>query len=285
MGKNYCFICSKNYSSSKGLWTHNKKFHNTDENISKPIHKKKIIQCLHCNKQFNHYSNRTKHHKICKQNSSNIKKEDEEDEKVSISLIKKLLPQLIETFNNVADKKSQGQSQLSENNIGNDLNGDIVTNTNSNNNNNNNNNHITISLGNENLSEIISKNDQIKILNQKTDSLIEIIKLVHFGSKYPQFHNIAIDGEKAYQYNDIDNKFLETPKEDMLYDLIENRVNDICDFNEDNKLSLSKKTYSWIKSYTNMFEIETQVKRSIERIEPIIELESGKLITNKQIKL
>jgi hypothetical protein len=71
----------------------------------------------------------------------------------------------------------------------------------------------------------------------------------------------------------------------MLYDLIENRVNDICDFNEDNKLSLSKKTYSWIKSYTNMFEIETQVKRSIQQIEPVIELETAKLITNKQIKI
>jgi hypothetical protein len=277
MVKYYCNICCKKYASSNSLWVHNKKFHNTNEKISKAIRKKSIIQCKHCERTFNDYSNRSKHHKLCKQNPSINIVEAKKDINLTTELVKELLPQLIATLNNVTEKNSQGQTQNCETIIDSQIiNG---------NNNNTQNNNITISLGNENLSEIVSKNDQIKILNQKTDSLIEIIKLVHFGSKYPQFHNIAIDGEKAYQYNEADKKFLETPREDMLYDLIENRVNDICDFNEDNKLSLSKKTYSWIKSYTNMFEIETQVKRSIQQIEPIIELESGKLITNKQIKL
>jgi hypothetical protein len=135
------------------------------------------------------------------------------------------------------------------------------------------------------LSEVISKNDQIKILKQKNDALLEIIKLVHFSSKYPQFHNIAIKEGKAYQYNDIENKFLETPKENMLFDLIENRVNDIYDFNEENKLSVSKKIYEFIRCYTNMFEFETKVKSSINKVEPLIESETYKLLSSKQIKI
>jgi DNA-directed RNA polymerase subunit RPC12/RpoP len=270
-----CNICDKLYSSYSGLWKHKKKIHNKEQKTNN-------VECSYCNGMYSSLSSLSHHKKKCKQNPSNIKTDDSEDSKISISLIKELLPKLVDTLNNVTEKNSQGQIHNFENN-----NNSPINNTNSNNpiNSNNQINNITISLGNENLSEIVSKNDQIKILKQKNDALIEIIKLVHFGSKYPQFHNIAIDGEKAYQYNEFQKKFLETPKEDMLYDLIENRVNDIYDFNEENKLSLSKKTYSWIKSYTNMFEIETKVKQSIKQIEPVIELESSKLLINKQIKL
>ena len=54
---------------------------------------------------------------------------------------------------------------------------------------------------------------------------------------------------------------------------------DLYDFNEGNKLNISKKIYSWMKCYTNMFNFETRIKNSIERIEPIIETETYKLLT------
>jgi hypothetical protein len=277
-----CNVCDKIYASSTSLWTHNKKYHNTTENKNKPVNKKSNIQCQYCEKQFGNYSNRGKHNKICKSNPINIKPVIQNPD-ITIELINNLIPEIINGLNINQENISKLQPHIAGNNNlqGNNNNSPI---TNSNNQITNNNNFI-ISLGNENLSDVISKNDQIKILKQKNDSLLEIIKLVHFGSKYPQFHNIAIKEGKAYQYNDTENKFLEISKENMLYELIENRVNDIYDFNEENKLSISKKIYSFIKSYTNMFEIQTKLERNIYIIEPVIESETNKLLNNKQIKI
>jgi hypothetical protein len=148
-----CDICNKIYSSYSGMWKHKKKIHDNDK-------KAKIHSCIYCKGIYASSSSLSHHRKKCKQNPSNIKKEDNEDSKISITLIKELFPKLIDTLNNLTEKNSQGQTQ--NNDAGNDINN--INNTNSNNNIIGN---LTISLGNENLSEIISKDDQIKILNQK----------------------------------------------------------------------------------------------------------------------
>jgi hypothetical protein len=292
MREHICNVCEKNYASANSLWIHNNKYHNTEVTKNKSIKKKIIVNCQHCNKQFNNCSNRTRHEKTCKSNPTNIKSVIQNPD-FTLEIVKNLIPEIINGLSINQENISKLQPQIAgNNNISNNpitnSNNPITNNnqiTNNSNNSNNSNNNIIISLGNENLSDVISKNDKIKILKQKNDSLLEIIKLVHFGSKYPQFNNIAIQEGKAYQYSDIENKFLETSKENMLYELIENRVNDIYDFNEENKLSISKKIYGFIRSYTNMFEIETKLKRNIDIIEPIIESETNKLVSSNKIKI
>jgi hypothetical protein len=74
-----CNICNKKYKSYKSLWNHNNKFHKIHN--QKPITKQQLeIQqleqqpisdskhiCRYCNRSFNHYNNKWRHQKICKQ--------------------------------------------------------------------------------------------------------------------------------------------------------------------------------------------------------------------------
>ena len=147
------------------------------------------------------------------------------------------------------------------------------------------NNNITISLGNENLSDVLSLQEQVNILKQKNEALEEMIKHVHFNKKYPQFHNIAMDENTGYIYDASSGKFIQVPKEELMIDLIENRMNDICEFNDDNKIGLSKKNHQHIKNYINMFNIDNYVNKKMENIEPIIYTGTQKLLNNKKIKI
>jgi hypothetical protein len=90
-GKYECIKCKKIYSCYKSLWNHNKKFHITNENKSKPIEiiskpndnigkHNNIIEkitppnliCKHCNKIFSHRNSRWKHEKTCKGKTNEI---------------------------------------------------------------------------------------------------------------------------------------------------------------------------------------------------------------------
>jgi len=147
----------------------------------------------------------------------------------------------------------------------------------------NNTNNITISLGNENLSDVLSLQEQINILKQKNEALETLIKHVHFNKKYPQFHNIAIDDNKGYIYDETSKKFTEVPKEELMMDIIESRMNDICDFNDDNRMRLSRKKYEYMKSYINMFNINHFVNKKMECVEPIIYSGTQRLLDSKKI--
>ena len=47
-------------------------------------------------------------------------------------------------------------------------------------------------LGNENLEDVLSKKDKIHILNNRGNSLKELVELVHISDKYNQFKNVYI---------------------------------------------------------------------------------------------
>ena len=63
--KHHCNICNKYYKNNHSLNSHNSKYHNINKIIN-------TINCLYCNREFNHYSNKSRHKKICKKNPENI---------------------------------------------------------------------------------------------------------------------------------------------------------------------------------------------------------------------
>jgi hypothetical protein len=109
-------------------------------------------------------------------------------------------------------------------------------NTNNTNNTTNNtiNNNIILSLGNEDLSDNLTSKEKKEILDRKYCSLEKIIELVHCG-KHDKFKNILITNLKdnyAYQYDDKLCYFLTVPKNELLNDVVSNRIIDIeamCD--------------------------------------------------------
>jgi len=115
--------------------------------------------------------------------------------------------------------------------------------------------------------------------------LESMIETVHFNKKYPQFHNLVIKDDNGYVYDDKLDEFIPISKEELLFDLIENRANDLIEINQENQIKIPKKTYDIVNSYVNMLEIRSKLDNQIKKIENIVELGSQMLIQNSKIKL
>ena len=107
--------------------------------------------------------------------------------------------------------------------------------------NSNNNIQLTINFGNEDLMNEFTDKEQIKILNKRYNCLEYLIEYTHFNDKFPQFQNMYIDdlkSNKAHIYDKHKQDFKVVNKNEMLDDLIENRLNDINDFYQKNSTNL-----------------------------------------------
>jgi hypothetical protein len=125
-----CYICTKQYSNYQSLWSHNKKFHkqnninqnNINQNIIKlnkiNENNNKIYFCCKCNKNFNHFQNKWRHEKICKNNINEL-----ETEKIKLQTEKIKLEQLKEEKKKIKDEikisklKIQLEYQINKNKI------------------------------------------------------------------------------------------------------------------------------------------------------------------------
>ena len=211
-----CNICNKTYKTSQSLWNHKHNFHtqnmtillpnndqhmtillpNNDQNMTidkiTKIKKTDNTTCEYCNKEYSAYTHLKRHQKICKnkqQKEDDMKKIKQEHEEVKKQIVE-LKAQLLQVMNDTYKMHPKTFNKI---------NNDIVNNQNNQNNNSNSNNNITINnninyveYGYENLHEIFSQQEAVKLLNCGYNSLEEIIKYTHLNDKYPQFQNIII---------------------------------------------------------------------------------------------
>ncbi len=245
-----CKICNKNYKSYQSHWNHNYKYHknhipilspkfNSDIPILSPLNndatliKSEKKTCSYCDKELSSYKNLHRHLQICK------RKEDPEE---IINKLKKIIKdrddKIEEIKKNVTDlvnkncKVHPKTLQKIQN---------ILTNNNSNSNNTINNgtiNNITINIvpfGKEDTTNVLSQKTKREILNKKHQALYACIEKVHFNKDYPQFNNVMITNMKtneAHVYNDDTKSFILANKDDVIGDLIDNRLTDIEEFKE-----------------------------------------------------
>jgi hypothetical protein len=108
----------------------------------------------------------------------------------------------------------------------------INKNCNNNNNNNNSNNKIInntyVKFDRVDISKVLSKKEIVGILNKKLQSLEEVIKLVHFNEKLPEYSNIYITNMRdnnAYVFNGT--SFITVSKDEVINDLINNYSEEI----------------------------------------------------------
>ena len=254
-----CKECNKNYKHRQSLYNHMKKFHPKNskklQDGSKtlqmaPKHTMEnesggnIIKCEFCNKTFSKKSNLQKHINLnrCKKKNDiilSLKKENEELKMNFQKEITELKEQIKELMNkNCKIHYKTLQKINTQNNIQNQQNINII------------------GFNKENLLELFSDKEKLKILKKKYDSLNYFIEYAHFNNKYPQLKNIKITNMKdniAYKYDDSKNKFIATTKDDLINDLVISRMTDIDEFQTEIYDKLSSKEQCIIKNMLDEF--------------------------------
>jgi uncharacterized C2H2 Zn-finger protein len=214
------------------------------------MHQNNIIKCCYCDNIFSRKSSLTRHINL---NRCKVKiKQDEMKENIEF---KKIKEQMKDDIMEILKKECKmhpktlqkiNKQLQQQNNSGNINNGTI--------NNNNNVIYNIVQLGDENLSEVLSKKEQIKILNQKHQSLNYMTEYIHFNKKFPQFRNIAITNLKdnlAHTYDKNKNKFIVLKKDELLNNVIEMRMLDIEDFYNNHQDDLDFRIKTNIKKFIN----------------------------------
>jgi hypothetical protein len=225
-GSYSCKHCNKQYASYKSLWNHNTKFHNNSTSnstlnvvtsTSNSTSNENKHQCKFCLKNYSSRQNKWNHEQKCKIN--NIPNKNLEIEKIQLEKLKeenKLMKLKI---------KLQGMKSKAVNKYLMDR----SYNNNVNSNNTINNNYQILSIGNEQLNEVLTMKDKKAIINSKLCALEKIVEIAHCGN-YNKFKNIIITNLKdnfAYKYDENKGYFVTTTKNDVFNDLVSYRITDI----------------------------------------------------------
>jgi hypothetical protein len=231
-GSYSCKRCNKQYASYKSLWNHNTKFHNNSTSnstlnvvtsTSNSTSNENKHQCKFCLKNYSSRQNKWNHEQKCKIN--NIPNKNLEIEKIQLEKLKeenKLMKLKI---------KLQGMKRLDNKTFKavNKYLMDRSYNNNVNSNNTINNNYQILSIGNEQLNEVLTMKDKKAIINSKLCALEKIVEIAHCGN-YNKFKNIIITNLKdnfAYKYDENKGYFVTTTKNDVFNDLVSYRITDI----------------------------------------------------------
>ena len=292
-----CNICNKIYKNKSGIWKHNNKYHTIQDTNSNPkvtiqiknsnpevtIKSSKsndtVLSCKYCSKVFKYKQGKWRHEQKCKNIKNNQNSKDEiinvlkqtidEQKKLFEKQIIEMKNQLIETMNKNCKVHPKTLQKINK-----QLNGDHNT-INENNNINKgtiNNTYNIIALGHENLTDVFSKKEKMNILKYRFNSLPQLVEYAHFNDKYPQFKNILITNTQnkiAYKYDIKKKQFVAVNKDELLEDIVDERMCDINSFYEELEEELDTKTK----------EILDKVKDKIEN-EP-----AYKLLKKQDIKL
>ena len=109
-----------------------------------------------------------------------------------------------------------------------------------------------VQLGNENLVEALSGQEQLKILKKKYQSLNYLIDYIHCNNKFPEFNNVAITNLQnniAYMYDNNKKQFIATNKDDLIDEIISYRMSDLGEFYDIHLDTLDDKTKKLYQNY------------------------------------
>jgi hypothetical protein len=251
-----CIICDKFYASKQSLWNHNNKYHKNIISLksaknqpkiqptsakNQPIViqsvldiKQSILECKYCNKSYKHIQSRWKHEQKCQIKSNN-------DEIIEL---KKKLKDIEDKINNT----QQASTITNSNN----------TNTTNNTNKGTINNNYIIAFGKEEINNILTEKEKIRILNTKYKSLEESIKAIHFNDSRPEYQNIIITNMRDNLVHIFDgNKFVSQAKHGTINQLIDNHMESIEESLDNSREKLNSKTIDIIEKLIEKMNDET----------------------------
>lgn len=296
-----CNICNKEYKFRQSLWKHNVKKHigcsppkdvivRQKAETTRPVNqllKSEInknsgkYSCDRCGYEFTRPDSLKKHYNRCRIDSSlshilsenkelkNIIMQQSNSLKQYSKIIKnqtkdkKQMEKKIDKIESLLSKlmnKKEVTSKIDKQQIGdhNTIN-ENVTNTE----NNITNNNYIIALGHENLSEIFTKKEKLKILNSRFNSLPFLIEYAHFNDNYPQFKNVLITNTQnnlAYKYDNNKKQFIAIDKNELLDDILDQRICDIYSFYDELEDELDERTKSIINEVREKIDTDPEYK-------------------------
>ena len=245
-----CKKCNKTYSSKSSLCNHNKKFHNektseiqsnpkvtievnqskstSNPNISEYVKDEttKTFPCKYCKKNYNYKQSKWRHEQICKSKITEIERIKEENLKQKQQIIE--LQQKLLISKNLDNKSFKALNKIL-------IERSNITNNTTINNNTINNNYQIVTLGNEDMLNVLTLQQKQQILNCRLNSLEKLVEITHCG-ELNQFKNIIITNLKdnyAYKYDSSKGFFVTLPKNSLLDNLIMLRVTDIEEIYEE----------------------------------------------------
>lgn len=207
------------------------------------------LDCIYCKKHFSRKDNLKRHSQICK----------------SKLLIEEQIANNQLVLGNTTSNILTNPTTLTTSHPSN-----VLANSNSMNNNSNNTiitNNITnpvtiIPLGQENLVEFFTDEEQLRILKKMFGCFIYLIEYVHFSGKFPQFANMRITNLRsntAYVYDECDKKFVAHDQNEVIAEVISERLMDITNFFDNVKDKLSAKEVTKLTELINDLE-EQRIK-------------------------
>jgi hypothetical protein len=257
-----CIHCDKQYAMYSSFWSHNKRVHGATNAVKTtecyPQNDEKT-NCTVCNKEFKHKSSMYRHQKQCaaakkarddlerdhakmleehriKQQTFKIEKDKiiHEQKLVSLQIKMQKAKNVARTKTITVRQLNQMLKALSEkiavrNQIMNNSMNQNNTNSLNNINSNNRYNIQILQLGSEQVLRSLSMEDKKAIIDKRMCSLEKIVELVHCGVQN-MFKNIIITNLKdrfCYRYDKAQGQFVTATKEDVLEDLVANRIMDL----------------------------------------------------------
>jgi hypothetical protein len=274
-----CNICNKKYKNKSGIWKHNNKYHNkliTPNNSESTPTQLQITPnnsdstpnkfiCKYCNKKFTRIDNLNRHINL-RCNNKHTNNLEEENLQLKDALIKQsnelkevklLISDLInknckvhpKTLHKINKQLTGDHNTINENN---NINKGTINNT-----------YNIIALGHENLTDVFSKKEKLNILKYRFNSLSQLVEYAHFNDKYPQFKNILITNTQnnlAYKYDTKKKQFVAVNKDELLEDIVDERMCDINSFYEELEEELDTKTKEILDKVKDKIENEPSYK-------------------------
>jgi len=114
-----------------------------------------------------------------------------------------------------------------------------------------------VGLGHENLTEVFTRKEKMAILKNRFYCLPELVEYTHFNDKYPQFKNILITNTQntlAYKYDNKKQQFVAVNKDELLDDIVDERMCDISSFYDELENDLDEKTKEIIEKVKEKIE-------------------------------
>jgi len=271
MSKEYeCKECVKKYASYNNLWIHNKKYHKDKQTT---MNKSTNFLCNYCKRTFSTKFTAKRHELKCDYKEPTIITEIINDNSSidQILEVKNKELEIINARNKELELKIRLEQLLMEKckmhpKTFSALNKILINNSiNTNSNNTVNNNYYNIvGFGYENLVDVLTQSEKKQIMKSRFSCLEEIIKIAHC-SNYKQFKNIIITNLKdniAYKYDNKLKYFISIDKNEIINELIDNRVCDIGEIYdeliENNKLD--ETTVRLIKEFIEKINSDTEYK-------------------------
>jgi len=226
-----CSICNKYFSNKKNQLKHNRNIHGVyciDKGRRRD--EANMYNCKYCNKEYINLQSRWHHEIKCKDKIQEPHAKIEVTNEFYSQVLKnRLLEKELEHKNEIIKiQKKLLHAKRVDTKTFKTVN-KILMDRSYNNNTINNNTYQILSLGNEELINVLTLEQKKQIMNSRLTSLEKIVEIAHCGD-LNQYKNILITNLKdnyAYRYDESKGYFITIVKDDLLKDVIVNRVMDI----------------------------------------------------------